>query len=95
MREIEVALKSHATRLHHLGGTTAARSALADANAKRPAAVFTDVFAELLKTSHPGLRRMTREALHLIDATSIRLSDLSRAWANYEAHGAAIKVHVD
>ncbi|MFO1171554.1 MAG: hypothetical protein U1E49_11360 [Hyphomicrobiaceae bacterium] len=36
-----------------------------------------------------------REAVHLVDATSIRLTDVSLAWADYEAHGALVKVHVD
>ncbi|HEX5959086.1 MAG TPA: IS4 family transposase, partial [Hyphomicrobiaceae bacterium] len=33
--------------------------------------------------------------VHLVDATSIRLTDASRAWADYEAHGSIVKVHVD
>jgi IS4 transposase len=42
-----------------------------------------------------GLRRDLREAVHLVDATSIRLTEVSRAWADYKAHGALVKLHVD
>lgn len=95
LREIEHALASHANRLYHLGATNPARSTLADANQKRPAQLFADLFALLTLQASPGLRRATREAIHLVDATSIRLNDLSRAWADYEKHGSLVKLHVD
>ena len=95
LREIEHALASHANRLYHLGATNPARSTLADANQKRPAQVFADLFALVSLQADPGLRRATREAIHLVDATSIRLSDLSRAWADYEKHGSLVKLHID
>jgi hypothetical protein len=95
LREIETTLRSHKARLYHAGVTAPARSTLADANAKRPAALFADLFAEVLRCAHPGLRRQAREAIHLIDATSIGLNALSLDWADYAAHGAALKIHVD
>lgn len=95
LREIEQALGSHAHRLYHLGATVPARSTLADANAKRPAQVFADLFSLLATQAAPGLRRATREAVHLIDASSIRLTQLSQAWADYETHGAMVKLHLD
>lgn len=95
LREIEQGLGTHAQRLYHLGATKPARSTFADANAKRPAQVFADLFAVMTMSASRGLRRHVREAVHLVDATSIRLTDVSRAWADYEAHGALVKVHVD
>lgn len=95
LRDIEQSLSSHRGRLYHLGASVPARSTLADANAKRPAQLFADLFAVLTAQASPGLRRATREAIHLVDATSIRLTDISRAWADYEAHGALVKLHVD
>lgn len=95
LREIEQAMVSHERRLYHLGATAPARSTLADANAKRPAQLFADLFAVLAAQASPGLRRAAREAIHLVDASSIRLTDISRAWANYKAHGALVKLHVD
>jgi hypothetical protein len=95
LREIEATLSSHAAQLYHVGARAPARSTLADANANRPSAVFSGLFAALLKQAHPSLRRATREAVHLIDATCIRLSDLSAAWARTGKRGSAVKVHVD
>jgi hypothetical protein len=95
LREIEQSLSSHRGRLYHLGAAAPARSTLADANAKRPAQLFADLFAVLTAQASPGLRRATREAIHLVDATSIRLTDISCAWADYAAHGALVKLHVD
>jgi hypothetical protein len=95
LREIEQAMASHEHRLYHLGAAAPARSTLADANAKRPAQLFADLFAVLAAQASPGLRRATREAIHLVDASSIRLTEISRAWADYKAHGALVKLHVD
>jgi IS4 transposase len=94
LRDVEATMESHATRLYHLGVTAPRRSTLADANSRRPAAVFVDVFAALLAQAHPGLRRATKEAVRLIDSTSVSLSNLSNDWAAYEAHGAGAKLHV-
>lgn len=85
---------SHETRLYHLGATAPKRSTLADANALRPADVFVELFQTLLAQAHPGLRRGTKEAVRLIDSTSVSLSTLSNDWASYEAHGAGAKLHV-
>lgn len=95
LREIELGMASHAQRLYHLGATRPARSTFADANAHRPAQLFVDLFAVMTTCASAGLRRFVREAVHLVDATSIRLTDVSRAWADYEAHGALVKLHVD
>jgi hypothetical protein len=95
LREIEQGMSSHAQRLYHLGAAKPARSTFADANAKRPAQLFADLFATMTISASSGLRRFVREAIHLVDATSIRLTDASRAWADYETHGALVKLHVD
>src|SRR5208337_3476359 len=43
LREIEAGLSSHQTRLYHLGVGPVRRSSLADANARRPSALFSDL----------------------------------------------------
>lgn len=83
LREIEAGLSSHAPRLYHLGARPARRSTLADANARRPAAVFADLLARLVRRAHRGLRRALAETTYLIDATGVRLtaaSDWGRFW---------------
>ena len=45
LREIIDGLESHRTRLYHVGARPVQRSTLADANALRPAEVFSDLFS--------------------------------------------------
>jgi hypothetical protein len=96
LREIEATLTSQATRLYHVGAKAPARSTLADANARRPAEVFCDLFGALLCQAGRGLRRHAREAVHLLDATHLPLQALAQAWApGKSGQAAAAKLHVD
>jgi IS4 transposase len=94
LREIEAGLKSHEAKLYHLGVKPARRSTLADANAQRPAQVFTDLFAVLVAEAHPGLRRKARSAVRLIDSSSLKLNSLSRGWAKFSHEVYGAKMHV-
>ena len=94
LREIEAALESHAAKLYHLGGRQVSRSTLSDANTQRPWQVFSGLFAHLTGQAMRGLRRKTSEAVHLIDATSLRLSALSDDWAQFSTGICGAKVHV-
>jgi IS4 transposase len=94
LREIEAALESHARRLYHLGGAPVSRSTLSDANAQRPWQVFSGLFAHLAGQAVRGLRRKTSEAVHLIDATGLRLSTLSKDWAQFSTGICGAKLHV-
>lgn len=94
LRDIEARMTSHQARLYHLGAKAPKRSTLADANRLRPAAIYGEVFALVAAQAHRGLRKAANAAVRLIDATSLRLSSLSRDWAAYEAHGCGAKLHV-
>ena len=94
LREIETTMASHGARIYHLGATPPKRSTLADANALRPAAVFAELFAGLLKQAHPGLRRHAGEAIRLIDSSRVTLNSLSRGWAHYDTTCDGMKLHV-
>jgi len=94
LREIETGLKSHAGQLYHLGSDTVARSTLAEANAHRPAAVFSDLFAALVGQLQSGYRRKIGDAVRLIDSTSLRLSGLSGGWASFSAGVCGAKAHI-
>jgi hypothetical protein len=48
LREIVTGLRSHAARLYHLGAKVPRRSTLADANAQRPSAVFSELLAMMI-----------------------------------------------
>ena len=93
LREIEAGLASHSRRLYHLGARPVRRSTLADANAHRPAAVFTEVFAQLVQLAQRGLRRKVGESVYLIDASGLRLTAASR-WARFSARACGAKMHV-
>lgn len=94
LREIETGLKSCQSRLYHLGAGPVRRSTLADANSLRPAAVFCNLFAVMLKQAHRGLRRALAETTYLIDSTGLKLDERSAGWARFSAGVCGAKVHV-
>ena len=94
LREIAGGLESHSARLYHVGGRTVSRSTLADANARRPAAVFSGLFAEMAGRAQRGLRRKLGEATYLIDSTGLRLSGMGSDWAHFSAKARGAKAHV-
>jgi hypothetical protein len=94
LREIVAALASHHGRLHHLGGRPVARSTLADANAQRPAAVFTGLLTALMGQAQGGLRRKLADVVRLVDATSLRLAGLGTEWARFSAGAGGAKAHI-
>jgi hypothetical protein len=94
LREIVTGMASHQTRLYHLGGTAPKRSTVSDANRDRPWQVFGELFAEMLKQAHRGLRRSAGEAVRLIDSTGVRLSSLSADWAAYSLDVFGAKAHI-
>jgi hypothetical protein len=94
LREIVGGLESHAARLYHVGGRPVSRSTLADANASRPSAVFSALFAEMTGRAHRRLRRKMGEAIYLIDSTGLRLSGMGSDWAHFSAKACGAKAHV-
>jgi hypothetical protein len=93
LREIEASLSSHRARLYHLGAQAVARSTLAEANALRPCAVFTGLFAHMAGQAGRGLRKTVGEAVRLIDSTGLRLSGASE-WARFSTGVNGAKLHV-
>ncbi len=94
LREIKTALDSHKAPLARLGVDRVAHSTLADANARRPPAVFTELLADLLAQAPPGLRRSAGDMVYLIDATSLRLSGLGSQWARVSTQTCGVKMHL-
>ncbi|MEA3072259.1 MAG: hypothetical protein QOD29_3705, partial [Alphaproteobacteria bacterium] len=86
-RDIETNLKSHASKLYHLGGSTVSRSALSTANASRPFEVFAGLLSALMAQLQRGYRRKVGDCVRLIDSTSVRLSNLSGDWATFFGGG--------
>jgi IS4 transposase len=94
LREIVTGMTSHETRLYHVGGTAVKRSTMSDANSNRPCQMFAELFAQMLPQANRGLRRVSADAVRLIDSTSVRLSSLSESWAKYSADVFGAKVHI-
>ena len=94
LREIETGLSSHAARRYHLGVGDVRRSSLADANAHRPSAVFSDLLATMMTWAHRGLRRKLDGVTYLIDSTSLALTARSAKWARFSAEVCGAKAHI-
>jgi hypothetical protein len=94
LREIEMAVKSHRSRLYHLGAREASRSTLADANARRSHQVFSGLFTAMVAMGGRRLRRSAAEAVRLIDSTGIRLSGLAGDWARFSKGVSGAKAHI-
>lgn len=94
LREIEAGLASHSARLYHLGAKPAARSTLADANANRSWKVFGKLFSHMAAKASRSTRRSMADAVRILDATHIRLSDLSKDWALCRNQSSVVKLHL-
>lgn len=94
LREIVTGMASHETRLYHAGSAVVKRSTLSDANAQRRWQVFGELFTAMLPQAHRGLRRSIKDAVRLIDSTSVRLSSLSEDWATFSADVFGAKAHI-
>jgi hypothetical protein len=94
LREIETNLRSHASKLYHLGGSTISRSALSTANASRPFEVFAGLLSALMAQLQRGYRRKIDDCVRLIDSTGVQLSSLSGHWAIFSAKVCGAKAHI-
>ena len=94
LREIVSGTASHETRLYHLGAAPVKRSTLSDANTLRSWQVFGELFNQMLQQTHRGLRRAGKDAVRLIDSTSLRLSSLSEDWATFSTNVFGAKAHI-
>jgi hypothetical protein len=94
LREIETAMKSHSSRLYHLGVGPVARSTLSDANQIRSSEVFSGLFTQMTGLLSRGFRRSTAGAVRLIDSTGVRLSGVAANWARYSKDVCGAKAHI-
>jgi IS4 transposase len=93
LRGLEAAWNANAHHHYHLGVGALARSTLADANARRPLAIFTETFAKLSGLADRLARREGEEMLRLIDATPIPLGKVVE-WAKRNGRIRGLKMHV-
>jgi hypothetical protein len=94
LREIATNLRSHASKLYHLGGCTVSKSTLSTANASRPVEVFAGLLSALMVQLQRGYRRKIGDCVRLIDSTGLRLSGLSESWATFSTGVCGAKAHI-
>ena len=93
LRALTARWNANAHQHYHLGVGEIARSTLADANARRPCAIFADTFAQLSSLADRALKREGAAMLRLIDATPIPLDELV-SWADWNGRTRGLKLHV-
>jgi len=82
LRDLVDTFNSQRVHHYHLGTRTISRSSLADANSKRPTAIFLETFFYLLeKTRNQLPNREARDMVRLIDSTPIDLNLNQFEWA--------------
>ena len=94
LRGIETTFNSQRSKLYHLGASRISRSSLADANANRPAAIYSETFYYLLEKVRSKLpKNEANEMVRLIDSTTIDLNLNQFKWAKFRSKKAGIKLH--
>lgn len=93
LRGLEAGWNANRQHHYHLGAARLSRSTLADANRRRPAAVFADAFALLAGRLDRRTRGDGQAMLRLIDSTPIPLGKLCD-WAKSNGRIRGMKLHV-
>ncbi|MET4687011.1 IS4 family transposase [Sinorhizobium fredii] len=93
LRGLEAGWNANSQHHYHLGSGRLRRSTLADANARRPVAVFAETFARLAGQLDRQARRDGRAMLRLIDSTPVPLGKLC-GWAKSNGRIRGMKMHV-
>jgi putative transposase len=93
LRALEAGFNANTQHHYHLGTGELARSTLSDANARRPTAIFAQVFASLVETADRQTRHEGKEMVRLIDASPIPLSKIC-TWAKWNGRIRGMKLHV-
>jgi IS4 transposase len=93
LRGLEASWNANHNHHYHLGSGPLSRSTLSDANARRPVAVFAEIFALLAGQLDRQMRREGTAMLRLIDSTPIPLGKLCD-WAKSNGRIRGMKMHV-
>lgn len=98
LRDIDIALNAHASKLYHIGMQQCPKSTLADANERRDYRIYEE-FAKLLmhraRREYAGteLAMDVDNAVYALDASTIDLTLSVFPWAKFRKTKGAIKLH--
>lgn len=89
-------LRAKERNLYHLGSQPVARSTFSDANNRRPASFYRELFNTLYQRLAPAAPKHSfkfKNKLYSLDATVIKLSLSLFPWASFRRRKGAIKLH--
>lgn len=93
LRGLVTGFNANAHHHYHLGVGKIARATLSDANARRPIAVFAQVFASLAAQADRQTRQEGSAMVRLIDASPIPLGEVCK-WTKWNGRFRGMKLHV-
>lgn len=98
LRDIDIALNAHATKLYHIGIQQCPKSTLADANEKRDYRIYEDFAKSLMQRARreyaqTALAIDVDNAVYALDASIIDLTLSLFPWAKFRKAKGAIKMH--
>ena len=98
LRDIDIALNAHATKLYHIGIQQCPKSTLADANERHDYRIFEELAKSLMhraRREYAGteLAIGVDNAVYALDASTIDLTLSLFPWAKFRKTKGAIKLH--
>ena len=97
LRDLETAVRINVGKLQQVGLLGLSRSTLADANNRRPAVMFEELFQSLYQRCRqraPGHKFRFKHRLYSLDASLIHLCWKVFKWARFMTRKGAAKLHV-
>jgi len=98
LRDIDIALNAHASKLYHIGIKQCPRSTLADANERRDYRIYEEFAKSLMSRArrvyaNTQLAMDVDNAVYALDASTIDLTLSLFPWAKFRATMGAVKLH--
>jgi putative transposase len=93
LRGLVMGFNANSHHHYHLGIGPLSRSTVSDANARRPVAIFADLFGALSQVADRQIRQEGAEMLRLIDSSPIPLGKVCD-WAEWNGRIRGMKMHV-
>lgn len=98
LRDIDIALNAHASKLYHIGIEQCAKSTLADANEKRDYRIYEEFAKSMMQRARREYARSelaleVDNAVYALDASTIDLTLSLFPWAKFRTTKGAVKLH--